>query len=295
MTKPRIERVMVVGHGVMGRGILLTFARAGFDCALMTRQPAKVHDAPKGVRVTDAPPEDWQPDLVVESIVEAIEPKLDLFRRLDRRYAGSAILASNTSSLPLQRFTDGLSRPDRVVGLHYFQPPETMEFVELTEVAETAGDVVEALREALARAGKQVLHLKKPVVGFLVNRLQHALAHEAYYLIEQGLVDAATIDLVMKRLLAPRMCVTGIMEQKDWSGLDTHALSQRALLPHLHHGAEPSALVQKLHADGHFGVKSGRGFYDWRDRDIPALRRANADKLGRVLALLREFDAAEAD
>jgi 3-hydroxybutyryl-CoA dehydrogenase len=165
-----------------------------------------------------------------------------------------------------------------------------MEFVELVEVDETAPAVVAAARAAVERAGKRVIHLKKPVTGFLVNRLQHALAHEAYHLIEQGLVDAATIDLVMKRLLGPRMCVTGIMEQKDWSGIDTHALSQRAMIPHLHHGAEPNRLPQALYAAGHYGVKTGRGFYDWRGKDVPALRRRNAEKLAEIVALLRRHD-----
>jgi 3-hydroxybutyryl-CoA dehydrogenase len=284
---------MVVGYGLMGRGILASFAQAGFECVLVSREPARVSDAPRGVTVVDSPPADWVPDLVVESIVEVLELKVDLFHRLDGLYVGKPILASNTSSLPLQRLADAVAHPDRVCGLHYFFPADSMEFVELVEVDETAPAVVEAVTAAAGRAGKRVIHMKKPVTGFLVNRLQHALAHEAYHLIEQGLVDAATIDLVMKRLLGPRMCVTGIMEQKDWSGIDTHALSQRAMIPHLHHGAQPNRLPQELYAAGHYGVKTGRGFYDWRGKDVAALRQRNAESLAEITALLRRHDAQD--
>lgn len=285
-----VQRVMVVGYGRMGRGILASFARSGFECMLVSRDPARVADAPAGVAVVDTPPADWVPDLVVESIIEELEPKLDLFHVLDGLYVGKPILASNTSSLPLQKLADAVTHPERVLGLHYFFPADSMEFVELIEVDETAPHTVAAARDAVERSGKRVIHLRKPVTGFLVNRLQHALAHEAYYLIEQGLVDAATVDLVMKRLLGPRMCVTGIIEQKDWSGIDTHALSQRAMVPHLHHGAAPSRLPQQLYAAGHYGVTSGRGFYDWSGKDVPALRRANAEKLAQIVALLKEHD-----
>ena len=124
--------------------------------------------------------------------------------------------------------------------------------------------------------------------GFLINRLQHALLHEAYYLIEQGVTDAATIDLVAKKLLGPRMSVTGVIEQKDISGLDTHTLAQAAIVPHLHHGAEPPRIVQDLQAAGHLGVKTGRGFYDWTGRDVDTFKRKAADKLARILAIARE-------
>jgi 3-hydroxybutyryl-CoA dehydrogenase len=285
-----VRRVMVIGYGLMGRGILASFARAGFECVLVSRDPSRIADAPHGVTVLDSPPADWVPDLVVESIVEVLELKVELFHRLDGLYVGKPILASNTSSLPLQRLADAVAHPERVCGLHYFFPADSMEFVELVEVDETAPAVVDAATAAIERTGKRVIHLKKPVTGFLVNRLQHALAHEAYHLIEQGLVDAATVDLVMKRLLGPRMCVTGILEQKDWSGIDTHALTQRAMIPHLHHVPEPSRLPQDLYAAGHYGVKTGRGFYDWADKNVAALRRRNAEKLAEIVALLRKHD-----
>ena len=128
--------------------------------------------------------------------------------------------------------------------------------------------------------------LAKPVIGFLINRLQHALLHEAYCLIEAGIVRAEDVDNFAKRLFGPRMCVTGVIEQKDLSGLDIHAASQRGIVPDLYHTNRPSPIVQDLASAGQLGAKTGTGFYDWREVDLAAHRAKAADKLARLLALL---------
>lgn len=288
MEREPIRRVAVVGAGVMGRGIAATFARAGFETALVSRDPGRVAEAAAGVRVVADLPTAPEPDLVIESVPERLDLKLALFRRLDALYGGRAILASNTSGLPLPEIARATAHPGRVVGLHYFQPAEAFEFVELAEVSDTEPEVIERMVEALRRTGKQALHLKKPTVGLLINRLQHAMAHEAYRLIDDGVADAATIDLVLKRMLGPRMAVTGLCEQKDWAGVVMHADAQRAIVPHLHHDGIPGRCCQELAASGHDGVKTGRGFYDWRGKNVAALRRKNADKLARILAIASE-------
>src|SRR3546814_15688621 len=98
--------------------------------------------------------------------------------------------------------------------------------------------------DAMERTGKEVIRLNRPVAGFLFNRLQHALLHEAYWMIEQGIVTAADVDTFARRAFGPRMCVTGVIEQKDLRGLDTHALAQRGIVPHLPPGAGPTRLPQ---------------------------------------------------
>jgi 3-hydroxybutyryl-CoA dehydrogenase len=286
MTK-EIRQVMIVGSGVMGRGILGTFARAGFDCLMLSRNPGKIRDLPAGARAINTPPTE-PPDLVFENIIERLGPKLTLFKQLDELYAGHTIFASNTSALSLQTLADATSHPEMFCGIHYYQPAEEFDFCELISVAQTSEETVTRVTEALAKTGKRAVHLKKPVIGALVNRLQHAMLHEAFYMIEQKIVTAEEVDLVAKNLIGPRMSVTGLIEQKDLSGLDTTALSQQGIVPHLHHGAEPIKLLQNMAAKGETGVKSGRGFYDWKKRDVPALKRQAADKLARILAILRE-------
>jgi 3-hydroxybutyryl-CoA dehydrogenase len=128
--------------------------------------------------------------------------------------------------------------------------------------------------------------LSEPIDGLLINRLQQALYHEAYDLIERGICSAEDIDLAAKQLLGPRMSVTGMIEQKDLSGLDTHALAQQELIPTLHLSREPSALAQQKFAANNLGAKTGTGFYDWREMDISSYKQKTGALLPQVLALL---------
>jgi 3-hydroxybutyryl-CoA dehydrogenase len=139
---------------------------------------------------------------------------------------------------------------------------------------------------ALVRAGKTPLVLRRPIVGHLVNRLQHALLHEAYHLIAEGVVTVAEVDLVARMTLGPRMCVTGLIEQKDISGLVVHAASQRGIVPALAHTNRPVALLQDLEAAGDLGLSTGRGFYDWRHADAAAVRTETARRLRAVIDFL---------
>lgn len=286
-----IRSVLVAGSGTMGRGIAATLVATGFDVAVLSRDPARARPQAQGVRLVAALPE-APPDLVIETIPEEMDLKHAFNARIEAAYGGRAILASNTSSLSLQKLAAPLRFPQRYCGLHYMQPPETFPYVELARVAGTEDGVVQAVRDAMTRSGKVALILNKPVPGLLINRIQHALAHEAYWLIEQGVTDAATIDLIIRTAIGPRMCVNGAIEQRDWSGLQTHALVQKALVPELHHGAEPVALVPRMVADGKLGVANGQGFYDWRGLDVDAIRTSSLGFIRRIMDIVAEAEAA---
>jgi 3-hydroxybutyryl-CoA dehydrogenase len=126
------------------------------------------------------------------------------------------------------------------------------------------------------------------VPGLLINRLQHAILHEAYYLIDEGVATAEEIDRCAREMLAPRMCITGLIEQKDISGLDTHALAQQALVPVLHHGDKPRRALQDLYEAGHLGIKTGKGFYDWSGKDPDRVKAEAARKLTELLVYLKQ-------
>ena len=277
-------QVLVAGSGVMGRGIARSFAEAGLSTAVLSRDPTKVGGRDPRVEILAEPPEQ-APELVIETIPEVMELKRALYARLEAAWAGAPILASNTSALPLQELADGLRHPERFVGIHYFQPADVTPVVEVARVRQTDEAVFRRAAELIRASGKFPLLLREPVPGLLINRLQHAILHEAYYLIERGITTAADIDLAAKELLGPRMSVTGLIEQKDISGLDTHALAQAAIVPELHHGAVPLELVQKKHRANDIGVKTGRGFYDWRGFD-PAYRGKASALLTKLLDLL---------
>lgn len=282
-----IKDVLVVGYGVMGRGIAITFARGGHRTAVLSRDPSKAADVPPNVTVTAALPAD-PPDLIIESIPEDIALKHALFERLEAAYGDGPIIASNTSSLPLEDLAARLRAPERFLGLHYFQPPEALPLMELVRCAATGDAVAEACREAVARNGQRAILVRRPIKGFLANRLQHAMMHEALCMIEDGYCTAEEVDELCRSMLGPRMGVTGLILQKDISGLQITAKTHRELVPTFYHTRTPCALLQDMVKRGELGVSTGKGFYDWKGRDMAALKAKWADKLKRILAIVQE-------
>ncbi len=285
-----IRSVCVIGGGAMGMGIVRGFAGRGLDVSLLTRDPAAPKPGlPDGVRLIGdvAGP---APDLVVESVPEDLELKHATFARVEAAWGGRSILASNTSVLPLQVIADRLRHPDRFCGLHYMYPADTWAYVELIAVAQTDPAVIEAVADLSARCGRTAIRLHKPIPGALINRLQHAMAHEAYSMVADGAVDIETIDLVLRRLLAPRMSITGLVEQKDLSGVPTHAASQEGLVPHLSRRDRAVPFLRELVERGETGAAAGLGFYDWREADPAAYRAFAARMVQRVLAVVEEAE-----
>ena len=282
-----IQSVMVVGYGAMGRGILSSFAGAGFSTAVLTRNHSRLIDLPPGATAFQKLPVE-SPDLIIEAIPEVMALKKDLLDRIEKTYGDRPILASNTSSLPLDKMANNLRYPERFIGIHYMHPAESLPMVEVIRVSQTSDFTLKLVKEALKKTNKECIILSKPIVGFLINRLQHALLHEAYYLIEEGIVEAKDIDNFAKWMFGPRMCVTGLIEQKDISGLDTHALAQKGIIPHLNLSREPSRIVQDLYERGDLGVKTGRGFYDWKNRDIASHKARTSKKLRELIKLLKD-------
>jgi 3-hydroxybutyryl-CoA dehydrogenase len=286
-----IKSVCVIGGGTMGMGILRSYANAGFALSLLTRDAtAPKPGLPEGASlITDfiGP----APDLVIESIPEDLDLKRALFARAEEAWGGRSIFASNTSVLDLQVIADSFRQPERFLGLHYMHPADTWAYVELIAVRQTDPAVADQVEAALNQAGRTALRLRKPVIGALINRLQHAMCHEAYSMIADGTVDAATIDLVIRRLLAPRMCVTGLIEQKDLSGVPVHAASQAGLVPHLSPRTQAVPFLAELVERGETGANAGLGFYDWRDADPAAYRAFAARQVQRMLAAVAEAEA----
>ena len=279
--------VLVLGSGVMGRGIAKSFAAAGISCAIHTRNAANVAGVDARVALLDKlPPE--APQLVIESVPEEKELKFACYAAIESAYAGVPVLASNTSGIDLELLAQPLKYPQRFIGMHYFMPAEVNTMVEVAPVKATDPAAVDTAVRLLEAAGRSLVRLNRALPGLLINRLQHAILHEAYYLIDQGVATAEEIDRCAREMLAPRMCITGLIEQKDISGLDTHALAQRALVPVLHHGDEPGRALQDLYEAGHLGIKTGKGFYDWSGKDPDQVKAEAGRKLTELLAFLKQ-------
>lgn len=279
--------VLVIGSGVMGRGIAAGFAAAGIPTAIFSRKPANVSGVDPRIVLLDRLPQD-APLLVIESVPEKMELKFECYAAIESAYAGAPVLASNTSGIDLEALAQPLGHPERFLGIHYFMPAQVNTIVEVAPVRATAPAATDTAVRLLEAAGKSVVRLKRAVPGLLINRLQHAILHEAYYLIDEGVATAEEIDRCAREMLAPRMCITGLIEQKDISGLDTHALAQQALVPALHHGDKPRRALQDLYAAGHLGIKTGKGFYDWSGKDPNRVKAEAARKLSDLLAYLKQ-------
>jgi 3-hydroxybutyryl-CoA dehydrogenase len=278
--------VLVVGAGTMGTAIADSFASAGVATALMSRHPAEVSAGGELAVIGAFPPE--PPELIIEAIPEDLDLKVDLFRRAEAAYGGGTVLASNSSGLPLQEIADKLGHPDCFLGIHYFHPARELPLVEIVRVAETSDESLASARQMLARSGREAVVVARPVPGALINRLQHAMLHEAYHLMSQGLATQEDIDQAARWLLGPRMCISGLLEQKDIGGLEGHAIAQRTIVPDLCHDPRPSPIVQDMLARGDLGLRTGKGFYDWSGCDARAVAEKASARLRNLLSYLKD-------
>jgi 3-hydroxybutyryl-CoA dehydrogenase len=281
-----IARVLVVGYGAMGRGIAQSFAAAGFATTVLSRRPQAAAEVPSGVTVVGALPQ-AAPDLIIESVPEDVDIKRACFAGLEAAYGGRTIIATNSSGIPLPELERGLQHPERFLGTHYFYPAESAAAVEIMAGTRTAPDLLESVAEAVAKTGKEIFLLRRPVTGYLINRLQHALLHETYHLLASGVASADELDRAARLVIGPRLCIGGLLEQKDIGGLAIHAGAQRSIVPALDHSDRPNPYLQEMVARGETGLPAGRGFYDWHGTDSGAVTADAKARLGKLLGFLR--------
>jgi 3-hydroxybutyryl-CoA dehydrogenase len=282
--------LVVMGAGVMGQGIARLFANSGMQVTLVdTRDVASPHPA---VTLARQAPRDVIPDLVIEAVFEDFKVKQSVYAEIEELYQGRSVLATNTSGLPLDELAAPLRFPEHFLAMHFFMPADLFPMIEVVRGEHTEDAALALAVAAVKQARREPIVLQRAVNGYLINRLQHSILHEAYHLLESGIATAEMIDGVAKHLLGPRMCITGLIEQKDLAGLEMHAQAQRSIVPTLSHTGVPSPLLQGMVARGDVGVRSGRGFYDWHGRDTAAIQRRASERLQRLLAYL-EKDADE--
>jgi 3-hydroxybutyryl-CoA dehydrogenase len=283
-------RIAVVGAGLMGHGIAQVFALAGHDVT-MTDSVAQNLDTAKAriaanlrdlgddesavARITprvDLAAAVREADYVVEAVSENLPLKQKLFAEIERHARPDAILASNTSVIPITSIMQGLQRRERALGTHWWNPPFLVPLVEVIETQWTSPQAVAWTMELHRAAGKKPAHVKKDVPGFIGNRLQHALWREAISLVENGICDAETVDAVIKASFGRRIAVLGPLENADLVGTDLTLAIHDTVLPAINSRPEPSPYLKKLVADGKLGFKSGEGFRKWSAEEQAALR-----------------------
>jgi 3-hydroxybutyryl-CoA dehydrogenase len=292
------QKIGVIGAGLMGHGIAYLLAAAGHtvdiydpsaewrnslrqrlesardlldgDPALLDRISAHDQVAPA---MKDA-------SFVFEAAPEKLALKQQLFAELEAVTAPTTILASNSSAIPSTEIGAKLKHRDRVVGTHFWNPPHLVPLVEVIQNEHTSDQTVRRTIELLRDAGRNPVHVKRDIPGFVGNRLQHALKREAIALIAAGVCDADTIDEVVKSGFGARMAVLGPMEQCDLVGTDLTLDIQNVLLADLDRSTEPTTLLRDLVAAGKLGMRTGEGFRKWTPQSADAVR----ERLRRFLA-----------
>jgi 3-hydroxybutyryl-CoA dehydrogenase len=278
----------------MGAGIARVFAEAGCSVRLCARRVTSLEAArPRlgdhSVKLTTSAEDALAgAALVVETIAEAVEPKRALFVLAENVAAPDAILTTNTSSLPLDSLVEGLERPERFAGLHWFSPPELVEVIEVIGSSRTAPETIATLCAWAEALGKAPVVVRRDVRGFVANRLQYALLREAYALVDAGVCSPADVDRAVTHGLGARWAAIGPFESMDLAGLDVHAAVAANLYPELASGREPSATLDQLLAKGALGVKNGRGLRGDYEASAVAELVARRDRVLGGIAALRE-------
>ncbi|WP_185995819.1 3-hydroxyacyl-CoA dehydrogenase NAD-binding domain-containing protein [Nocardioides campestrisoli] len=280
-----IRTVGVVGTGTMASGIVEVFAKSGYDVVFVGRSQekldgvlaliaksldkaisrGKLDEATKGDvlgRLTGATEREAlaDVDLVVEAIAEDLAIKTELFGDLDRICKPGTILATTTSSLPISACAAATSRPEWVIGMHFFNPAPVMKLVEVVTTELTDADVDESVRALCAKVGKVAVSCGDRA-GFIVNALLFPYLNDAVKMLESGQADMTTIDTAIKEQAGFPM---GPFELLDVVGNDVSLAIQKELHAEFKHpGFAPAPMLETVVADGHLGRKTRRGFHDY--------------------------------
>src|SRR6266446_4609059 len=286
-----IQRIGVIGVGLMGAGVAEVCARAGYDTLVreindellakgLERIETSMQSAVKHGKLTAADEdaarsrvrgttrlEDFADrDLVIEAAIEDFQLKKELVAQLDQICPPHAILASNTSSIPIIQLAAATQRPDRVLGMHFFNPVPTMQLIELVRTLTTSDEAIEAVRAVGERLGKRMI-VSKDRAGFIVNYLLVPYMLDAVRMLEQGFASKEDIDVGMMLGASYPM---GPFTLLDFVGLDTAAHVADVLFEEFKESrfAVPTLLRQMV-AAGRLGRKSGRGFYHYKAGEKP--------------------------
>jgi 3-hydroxybutyryl-CoA dehydrogenase len=282
---PEIKTVAVIGAGIMGRGIAHVAALGGYRTILEDILPAALRRAETEIRgnldkavelgkvkkddaaaamerlefATSLEDAAREADMVIEAVPEEFDSKEEIFRLLDRICRPNTVLASNTSSLSVTEIAAVTERPQKIVGMHFFNPVHKMKLIEIIKAAQTDEESLQAAITVGRRMGKETVVINE-APGFITSRINAMIGNEAFYMLEAGIASAEDIDKALKLGLNHPM---GPFEMVDLVGLDTRLSILRYLHQTLGEKFRPAPLLEKYVAEGRLGRKVGRGVFEY--------------------------------
>ena len=301
----------VLGPGMMGHGISIRFAIHGFTVFLYGRSKDSLHKAQKRITRTLKLLNDLNvvnnneaidinnkiqlttnlnqsisaSDLIIESINEDLQDKQILFKEIYDLLTPRAILASNTSSLMPKSLFSEIPDKSNVAVTHYINPAVLVPLVEIVKHEETTEDTISRLTDILISTGSKPIIVQKETPGFVTSRLQSALLREALWLIENNIASVSDVDKAISHGLGRRWAAAGIFEILEIAGWDLLSVISENLFPELSKENTPKLLKQKVEED-EIGIKTKKGFYEWTDESIDALKY----KIAKSLVEIQNWD-----
>ena len=308
MKLENIRKVAVIGAGTMGQGVAQIFAQAGYqvtvedlsqealECALATIKSSLNTFVDNGIlakgkadkvlpridTTVDLAEAVKDADFVVEAIYENLEQKKEIFKKLDESCPTHTILASNSSTLSINAMAEATKRPEKVILSHFGNPPAIIPLVEVVRGTKTSDETTDITLGLLRKAGKKPVVCLKVTTGYMVNTFNAAIIGAALNLLAMGIASKEDIDTVFTAFLGPRLSVLGPFKMMDMFGLDLiwQVVSSGAM-PGL--GNPRLAPLKELVDAGRFGVKTGRGFYDYSPKSPAEIMRGINERL--IIAL----------
>jgi enoyl-CoA hydratase/3-hydroxyacyl-CoA dehydrogenase len=283
-----VKNITVLGSGVMGHGIAQVSATAGYNIVLRDIKQEFLDKAMEKIKwsldklvskgkiskedgdaifsritpIVDLSDAVKNAEMIIEVVPEIMDLKKKVYAELDKVAAPEVIFASNTSTLPITEIANTTSRPDKFIGIHFFNPPQLMKLVEVIPGEKTSQQVTDLTLDYVKSVNKQAVICRKDVPGFIINRLFIPLVHEACYLKDRENLSLEEIDSAFKLNLGFPM---GIFELADFTGMDViHKATQEMYLRDKK-VINPHPLVEKMFDDKKLGQKSGEGFYKYSD------------------------------
>lgn len=262
------------GEAVKGQATYDTYYKDLIDKKLVTSgQAAKcaelLHITQKYEDFSDA-------DLIFECVVERLNVKYTVYQEIEKHCRSFKAIASSTSAISVEDLAKGLVQNDKLCVAHPWNPPHLVPCVELVKGRNTSNEALNFLKSVLESVGREVAVMMKDAPGFIGNRLQHALLREAVNMIEQGIASAEDIDKTLKYSFIPRYTSIGLFEHQDYAGLDMVLSIEDYLFPTLSNAEKTPEYIRKRVEAGDLGIKTGKGIYDWRERDIEEFRKCAA-------------------
>jgi enoyl-CoA hydratase/3-hydroxyacyl-CoA dehydrogenase len=285
-----IKKVTVLGSGVMGHGIAQIAAIAGYDVALRDIEKSFLDRAMDKIKwslakmvekkkltqteadrvfsritpMTDVQQALKDTDLLIEAVPEDMDLKKKVYHELNKYADSKTVYASNTSTLPITEMGALTDRPERFVGVHFFNPPQLMQLVEVIPGRKTDQSIIDLAINFIAHIGKQPVLCRKDVAGFIVNRIFIPLVHEAIYCKDRDGASMTQIDSAVKFKMAFPM---GIFELADFTGIDIIHKATAEMYLRDKKVVNPHPMIKKLFEEGDLGQKSGKGFYEYKGND----------------------------